>query len=112
MQCIFGTAPSKLLVLPKNLCFYSLPNAYATTMDYIPFVNILPFGSCISPSNPTVIATGTAPCTPIISEPWMPGAVTVSINHFKALSKESICRCNFQGIITIIEPGQNIVTVL
>lgn len=112
MQCSFGSAPSSLLVLPKSRCFCTPVTAYATIMDYIPIINILPFGTCTSPSNPANYATGSSPCIPAIVEPWKPGSGTVLLNNFKALSKESICQCGFQGIISIKDAGQHIVKIL
>jgi len=52
MQCTFGMAPSSLVVLPANKVFTNqMPDA--NIMDHIPMTNIMPFGMCQSPSNPT-----------------------------------------------------------
>ena len=59
MQCTFGMAPSSLVVLPTNKVFTSeMPDA--NIMDHIPMTNIMPFGMCMSPSNPTVAAATAA----------------------------------------------------
>jgi hypothetical protein len=55
LQCGFGAAPSKLIVLPTNqimVCY--LPAA--TIMDYMPATIIPRFGMCSAPANPAVIA--------------------------------------------------------
>jgi len=67
MMCTFGAAPSSLVVLPTNRVMTSqVPDA--NIMDHIPLVNIMPFGMCMSPSNPTVAAATTAPRTSIAIE--------------------------------------------
>ena len=53
MMCTMGVAPSSLVVLPTNMVFTSeMPDA--NIMDYIPMVNIMTFGMCMSPANPMV----------------------------------------------------------
>ena len=80
MQCTFGMAPSSLVVLPTNKVFTSeMPDA--NIMDHIPMTNIMPFGMCMSPSNPTVAAATAAalgvltpmPCVPATAAPWVTG---------------------------------------
>jgi len=59
MQCTFGVAPSSLVVLPTNRVMTdNVPDA--NIMDHIPLVNIMPFGMCMSPANPTVAAATAA----------------------------------------------------
>jgi len=53
LQCSFGVAPSSLVVLPTNKMLTSFVPA-ANIMDHKPMVNIMPFGMCMSLSNPTV----------------------------------------------------------
>ena len=112
LQCSFGVAPSSLMVLPINLVMADGPPA-ANNMDHIPMVNIMPFGMCISPSNPMVAAATAAalgvltpmPCIPATSTPWMPGAVTVMLGNQPALDNVSQCLCMWGGAITIVNPG-------
>ncbi|MEA5421297.1 DUF4280 domain-containing protein [Spirulina sp. CCNP1310] len=119
MQCIpFGAAPSSLMVIPKGTPVLASTFA-ASIMDFVPFVNILPFGVCTSMANPAVAAATAAafgvltpmPCTPVIVGPWTPGAVKPKIGVFPALSDTSICNCAFGGTIKITSPGQFKVTV-
>jgi len=113
LQCSFGAAPSKLVVLPLNRVMTSNVPA-ANIMDHKPFVNILPFGTCSSMANPAVASATAAamgvltpmPCTPMTSAPWVPGAPTVMIANQPALDTPSKLICSFGGNISIQEAGQ------
>lgn len=116
-MCSFGAAPSSLMVLPTN-CVNASSQPAATIMDNIPFLNVLPFGMCMSPSNPAVAAATAAalgvltpmPCTPVIPAPWAPGVPTVTIANQPALDNSSTLTCAYGGVITISFPGQVAVT--
>lgn len=113
MQCSFGVAPSVLAVLPANRTNAGGPPA-ATIMDHKPMVNILPFGMCSSLANPSVASATSAalgvltpmPCIPVTSSPWVPGSPTVLIGNQPALNASSKCMCNWAGVISITNPGQ------
>ena len=113
LQCSFGVAPSSLVVLPVNRMMTSSVPA-ANIMDNVPMVNIMPFGMCTSPSNPTVAAATAAalgvltpmPCIPATAAPWVPGAPTVLIGNMPALNESSKLMCNWGGVIQITAPGQ------
>ncbi|HKG13620.1 MAG TPA: DUF4280 domain-containing protein [Pyrinomonadaceae bacterium] len=112
LQCSFGVAPSSLVVLPANRVLTVTPAA--TIMDNVPMVNILPFGMCSSPSNPTVAAATAAalgvltpmPCVPVTPAPWIVGAPTVLIGNMPALNNNSKLMCAWGGVIQIVVPGQ------
>jgi hypothetical protein len=112
LQCSFGVAPSSLVVLPTNRTLTTTPAA--TIMDHAPLVNILPFGMCSSPSNPTVAAATAAalgvltpmPCVPATASPWIVGSPTVMIGNVPALNNSSKLMCNWGGVIQIVNPGQ------
>lgn len=105
LRCIFGAAPSTLMVLPTNRVVNGVA-PLATIMDFIPMVNILPFGTCSCPSNPAVIAGfGVAPCVPVIPAPWRPGSPTVTIGGKPALNSTCQCQCVWGGLITVVSPG-------
>lgn len=112
LQCSFGAAPSSLVVLPVNRTLTAVPDA--NIMDNKPMVNILPFGMCSSPSNPTVAAATAAalgvltpmPCVPVTPAPWVPGAPTVLIAGMPALDSNSKLMCIWGGVIQIVNPGQ------
>jgi hypothetical protein len=112
MQCSFGVAPSSLVVLPTNKVLTDTPAA--SIMDHVPMLNVMPFGMCTSPANPTVAAATAAalgvltpmPCIPATASPWVVGAPTVLVGNMPALSAESKLICNWGGVIQIVTPGQ------
>jgi hypothetical protein len=118
LQCSFGAAPSSLIVLPQNKTMAGGPPA-ANIMDNKLMVNVLPFGMCSSPSNPTVAAATAAalgvltpmPCVPVLPAPWVPGAPTVLIGGMPALDNTSKLMCAWAGVIQIVNPGQMTVMV-
>jgi hypothetical protein len=118
LQCSFGAAPSTLVVLPLNKTMAGGPPA-ANIMDNKPMVNVLPFGMCSSPSNPTVAAATAAalgvltpmPCVPVLPAPWVTGAPTALIGGMPALDNSSKLMCAWAGVIQIVNPGQTTVMV-
>jgi hypothetical protein len=116
LKCSFGVAPVPLIVVPEGTPVTATAPA-ATIMDFVPFENIATFGMCSSLANPEVAAATTAalgaltpmPCVPMTSSPWAPGAPTVTINGMPALTEDSICMCDWGGVIEITDPGQTTV---
>jgi hypothetical protein len=113
MMCSFGMAPSSLVVLPTNKVLTSeVPDA--NIMDHIPMTNIMPFGACMSPANPTVAAATSAamgvltpmPCIPATLSPWVPGALNVLLGNAPALDNVSTLMCNWGGLISFVTPGE------
>jgi hypothetical protein len=112
-----GAAPSMLTVLPtpdhKGVVSPPL-SLLATINDHVPLTNIKTFGMCMSPMNPAVQAATTAasgvftpaPCIPAIAAPWAPPAKGVFINGIPAVSQEATCQCAWQGIVSVVSPGQ------
>jgi hypothetical protein len=118
MQCTFGMAPSSLVVLPTNKVMTNMvPDA--NIMDHIPMTNIMPFGMCQSPSNPTVAAATAAalgvltpmPCIPATPAPWVAGAPTVLLGNFPTLDNVSQLMCIWGGVITFTDAGEATVEV-
>ena len=117
LQCSFGVAPSSLVVLPANKVLTATPDA--NIMDNKPMVNIMPFGTCSSMSNPVVAAATAAalgaltpmPCIPSIPAPWVPGSPTVLIANMPALNSDSKLMCAYGGVIQINNPGQTTVMI-
>jgi hypothetical protein len=113
LMCSFGVAPSVLTVLPLNRTLTSNMPA-ANIMDHIPMVNIMPFGMCITPSNPAVAAATAAamgvltpmPCVPVTPAPWVVGSPTVLLGNMPALNNTSTLMCTWGGVITVVQPGQ------
>jgi hypothetical protein len=83
-------------------------------MDSIPMTNIMPFGMCMSPSNPEVASATAAalgvltpmPCVPVTPAPWTPGSPTVILAGMPVLNNTSTLMCTWGGTITISVPGQ------
>ena len=118
LKCSMGAAPSNLVVLPTNMTNADSTPA-ANIMDYVPMMNIMPFGMCKSTANPMVIAATAAamgtltpmPCIPMTVAPWTPGSPTVLIGNMPALSSSCKCLCTWAGEITITKPGTTNVNV-
>lgn len=118
LQCSFGVAPSSLIVTPEKMVDTSGIPA-ATIMDFVPMKNIVPFGMCMTLSNPVVAAATAAklgvftpaPCLPVVTSPWIPGSAIVQIRSQPALNNTCTCMCQWGGVITITAPGQMKVSV-
>jgi hypothetical protein len=114
LMCSFGVAPSVLMVVPKGRPVQAGGQMAATIQDFAPNVNIMPFGMCMTLSNPQVAAATSAalgvltpqPCIPVTTSPWSPGSPTVQINGAPALTSSCMCQCAWGGMITITNPGQ------
>lgn len=113
LSCTFGAAPSPMTVLPINTTMAgSMPAA--NIMDFVPMLNIMPFGVCMTPSNPMVAAATAAalgvltpmPCIPMTVAPWIPTAPTVTIGSMPTLDSNSKCMCTWGGVVNVVVPGQ------
>ena len=117
LTCTFGAAPGSMMVLPMNLVLTAVPDA--NIMDNKPMMNVLPFGMCMSMSNPMVIAATAAalgvptpmPCIPMTMAPWVPGSPTVLLGNMPALNNSSKLMCMWGGVIGVTMPGQFTVAV-
>ncbi len=113
LTCVFGAAPSTFVVTPEKRVMSGSQPA-ANIMDFIPNKNIMPFGMCITPSNPQVaLATAAAqgvltpqPCIPVVLTPWAPGAPNVMLGGAPALDDVSTNTCLWGGVIRITFAGQ------
>jgi hypothetical protein len=107
-------------VLPTNMTKGDDKDA-GTEDDYIPMVNIPSFIMCSknNTANPMVVsmtaaAQGTptpAPCIPIVTAKWDKCSSVVKIHDKKALIKTSECKCQWNGKITIDDPGTTTIKV-
>lgn len=112
LQCSCGLAPSALNPTPKSV--FTANRVAGNILDHRPMQNVLPFGLCTSPANPSVAAATAAalgvltpmPCVPNTPAPWLPGAPTVMVCNAPALDNVSTLTCLWGGIIRIVEPGQ------
>jgi hypothetical protein len=113
LACSFGMAPGSLVVIPVNRVLTSGQPA-ATIMDFVPMVNVMPFGACMTPSNPAVAAATSAalgvltpmPCMPVTVAPWAAGAPTVLEGGVPVLNNTSSLSCLWGGLIQVVVPGQ------
>ncbi len=109
-MCTHGAAPSNIVVPPLNRTMVE-NKPMANIMDAKPFMNILPFGVCMSLANPataslTAAALGVltpGPCTPS-TVAWMPGSPTVLVANMPAANSTSKCICMFGGQISVSVP--------
>ena len=117
LQCSFGSAPSKLIVLPFKNALTTTPAA--NILDNKPMINIMPFGVCLSLAFPaTAAATAAAlgvltpmPCIPLTPAPWVIGSPTILVANMPTLNNSSKLFCVWGGVIQIIHPGQMTVQV-
>ncbi len=113
IQCSFGSLPVPLALSPEKRVLVSGRPAAVIT-DARPLLNILPFGLCSCPANPTVAAaSGLAaggvvpmPCIPAVLGAWISGKPSVLIGGVPALDSNSRLLCRYGGVISIQIPGQ------
>jgi hypothetical protein len=95
LECNKGSTPS-LLDMPCSHGVYREEKAQVNIQDYIPMVNIMPFGVCS-------ITDG--PCTPATA-PWVDGKNDVLVENQPALLSKSTTSCSVGGKIRIVKDGQ------
>ena len=112
-QCMWGVAPSVLMVLPIHMeITFIMPGA--TITDTIPFLNMMPFIMCQSKVNPMVIAimiaslgsVQVAPCIPMTFIPWTPPMPKVLLSGVPTIDNTAMAMCLWAGKISITVPGQ------
>jgi len=119
LMCSFGVAPGTLIAIPKGTPVTVSGMPAASIMDIAPVANVTPFGMCTCLANPAVASATAAalgvlvpmPCMPVIVGPWAPGSPTCLVNNFPALNNTSKCFCAYGGCVSILNPGQILVTV-
>ena len=79
----------------------------ATIDQFLPMVNIPPFGMCQSMANPQVAAATAAamgaltpmPCIPNVIAPWVPPAISTFASALPLATVSSKCVCMWGGMI-------------
>lgn len=112
LRCSYGNAPTPIMVLPDKKVNSMLPVAVKT--DHVPFLNILPFGMCSNPANPTVAAATAAalgvltpmPCIPCTVQDWTGACARVKIQGKEILNMDSRLQCLYGGSIQAAAPMQ------
>src|SRR5690606_19512638 len=82
--------------------------------DNVPFLNIMPFGTCMSIANPAVAAATAAalgvltpaPCIPATVAPWGPGVPTVLVGNIPPGDAGWRPMCSSGGAISVVTPSQ------
>ena len=91
LQCSFGLSPCTLVI--------TVPSRPKCTNPAV--------------SSATSAAMGVLtpmPCVPVISAPWSPGSSQVKVGGIPALTDNSKCMCSYMGNISIVSPGNTMVT--
>lgn len=105
LQCSCGSQVSPLQSV-RNQTLH-LGDAYkpiASTLDHLPDANILPFGSCSQKAY--------ASCKPATNAPWTPnGFNNVAILGDPTLTEIDVLKCDTGGVITVVDPGQQILSI-
>jgi len=110
IMCSMSQKPSKLVVLDPHRRGVGHQRA-ATVADHVPMKNVQPFGPCMSPAfPPTAAAHAPQPCVPNTRSPWAPGSAVTMIGNHRALVATDTCRCEWGGTISIVDPGQTLVS--
>lgn len=113
MLCTMGMAPASIVVLPANKVMAPVP--VANIMDQKTGAEIVPFGMCMSPANPTVAAATAAalgvltpmPCVPTPPAPMIPGSSpTEMVGNMPTADMTATIVCAYAGMISFTAPGQ------
>lgn len=113
IKCSCGDKSARLTVYPDRTVFLTgMP--MANVSDHVSLYNIAPFGKCHTTAYPptgsaTAANHGTLtpmPCVPGTVSEWRNGKSDYLVKGKPALLKSSYCRCQWGGIITIINDGQ------
>jgi hypothetical protein len=117
-MCPFGAAPGSLTFLPASMLMGPSGPMGACT-DCIPFLNVSPFGVCMSMANPITAAQTAAAagvltpgaCIPTPAGTWLPSKPTIVGKTGPTLTNDSTLICSFGGTIKINMPAQSTVTI-
>lgn len=104
LRCAFGSTLSTLLV-SRHATGTEASQAFATVEDNHPLRNIQPFGNCFAAAHP-LAHTGAAPCVPQTHSLWELRAPSVRYEQRVALRGDASLRCEYGGVITVLQPGQ------
>lgn len=102
LRCTFGAAPFPLSVTQVPTVSMGGMKV-ATFQDNKPFV----FGTCMSPSCPTMAAYGVpGPClgAALVTAPWMNPSMTVKAGGKPVITKNSQLMCSWGGVISMQAP--------
>ncbi|WGV59198.1 DUF4280 domain-containing protein [Brevibacillus brevis] len=115
LSCSNGSKVSRLK-MPFSHGVFVKGKPQMNIMDFVPNVNIMPFGKCSSLKNP-VVASATAanngvltpmPCTPLTTMPWIDGKADKVVGDYPALLNKSTNMCFHCGLVKIEDDGQDL----
>ncbi|WP_429854603.1 PAAR-like protein [Brevibacillus porteri] len=118
LSCSSGSKQSRLK-MPFSHGVFVKGKPQVSIMDFVPNINIMPFGKCISLKNPAVASATAAnngvltpmPCTPLTTMPWMDGKADKMVGGHPALLNKSTNMCFHCGLIKIEDDGQDLAGV-
>ena len=113
IKCSCGNKCAKLTIYPDRTVFLT-EKPMANISDHVSMYNIAPFGKCHTTAYPPTGSATAAnhgrltpmPCVPGTVTEWINGKNDYIVKGKPALLKSSYCRCQWGGIITIINDGQ------
>lgn len=115
LKCSCGTQRTRLKI-PFSHGVYIKGKAQMTVEDYIPGIHIGSFGNCSNLMNPAVESSTMvdiygvkkAPCTPILTMPWLHGKADTEVEGKAALLSQCTHKCLYGGDIVIEDDGQQL----
>ncbi|WP_370642699.1 DUF4280 domain-containing protein [Brevibacillus sp. DP1.3A] len=115
LSCSSGSKQSRLK-MPFSHGVFVKGKPQVSIMDFVPNINIMPFGKCSSLKNPAVASATAAnngvhtpmPCTPLTTMPWMDGKADKMVGGHPALLNNSTNMCFHCGLIKIEDDGQDL----
>ncbi|GAB1529583.1 hypothetical protein YSY22_10050 [Brevibacillus formosus] len=115
LSCSSGSKQSRLK-MPFSHGVFVKGKPQMNIMDFVPNVNIMPFGKCSSLQNPTVASATAAnngvltpmPCIPLTTMPWIDGKADKMVGGHPALLNKSTNMCFYCGQIKIEDDGQDL----
>ena len=114
LKCTMGTDLSTLWATPKNVTLTG--RNQANIADYVSMVNVPGFGRCRSLGYPPTASATAAhhghltpmPCVPGTCPKWSSVDPNSMVCREPALLKPATLRCSYGGIISIVNPGQDL----
>ena len=114
LRCSLGTLGCSLKATPKNVTLVGRDQANVT--DTIPTDNVPGFGKCWSPANPPTMAATAAhhgvltpgACALVTMPRWFAVDPDSLVCGEPALLKPATLQCKYGGIISIVNPGQEL----
>ncbi|TQK62413.1 uncharacterized protein DUF4280 [Brevibacillus sp. AG162] len=115
LSCSSGSRLSRLK-MPFSHGVFVKGKPQMNIMDFVPNINIMPFGKCNNLKNPAVASATAAnngvltpmPCTPVMTMPWIDGKPDKMVGGHPALLNKSTNMCFHCGLIKIEDDGQDL----